>query len=614
MKVVALTKIPSQIFLFFLLVAGLLVSHVYAKSTLPPCVSEPMHECLLEGEWSGITFKYEMRNGEPNGWGYTNQRGIIFEGTFKDGLPSEGKTTHPDGTFYEGQFSSNTPYAREGFGEGMLKDGGRYVGQWKENKQDGYGMFYYPSGASVEGYWSEGKLHGKATYRYVGGDVFVGNYSNGKKEGYGEVTNSEESCYGNWTNGRLEVGVRNSEDGRVYEGEFKFKDCWPHGKGKERFPNGAVYEGDFEDGLAHGEGVLTASGGAIYSGEFQSEKISGRGEWLLLSGEKHSGIFLDGSLNGPGTIEFPSGDTISGEFVDNVIVGDATYLRENGDKWVGKFLGGLPTGVGLARLANGDAYPARFDRERRVIVLSETQEANNQGVADGNEWLLKGSGSGFSVSQDGHLVTNEHVISECQRITIRDRGRELPVSLVISDTLNDLALLRGDFSPRHVFSIRRNNPRLMEEVYVAGFPLGHLGDKYSSVVKITKGIVSALTGIENNFSRVQIDAAINAGNSGGPILDSIGNVVAVTVSSLKYSEGEVRDGINFGIKSSVLRNMLESQRVNVVPEIGLDADVLRLGDQIEDGTFHVSCWVAANDRSAVEEETVVEMIKSAVSE
>ena len=64
---------------------------------------------------------------------------------------------------------------------------------------------------------------------------------------------------------------------------------------------------------------------------------------------------------------------------------------------------------------------------------------------------------------------------------------------------------------------------------MAGYPFGQ---KVSTSVKVTKGIVSALTGMENNFSNIQIDAALQPGNSGGPILDDKGNVIGVAVAKL----------------------------------------------------------------------------------
>ena len=100
------------------------------------------------------------------------------------------------------------------------------------------------------------------------------------------------------------------------------------------------------------------------------------------------------------------------------------------------------------------------------------------------------------------------------------------------------------------------------------------GYDISTPVKITRGIVSSLAGIGNNFSQVQIDAAIQPGNSGGPIFDDKGNVVGVAVSKLDLeimmdSYGVVPEGTNFGDGKSILMdnvviNFLESNNINLI--------------------------------------------------
>ena len=69
----------------------------------------------------------------------------------------------------------------------------------------------------------------------------------------------------------------------------------------------------------------------------------------------------------------------------------------------------------------------------------------------------------------------------------------------------------------------------MQEIFVAGYPFGK---EISSSVKITKGIISSLTGMGNNFSNIQIDAALQPGKSGDPVFDAKGNVVDVAVTKL----------------------------------------------------------------------------------
>ena len=104
---------------------------------------------------------------------------------------------------------------------------------------------------------------------------------------------------------------------------------------------------------------------------------------------------------------------------------------------------------------------------------------------------------------------------------------------------------------------------------MAGFPFG---DKFSTSVKVTKDIISSLTGLGNNFSNIQIDAALQSGNSGSPILDDRGNVVGVAVLKLdaKYvfeEFGIIPENTNFGIKSSEVGIILQRIRV---PSVSLN--------------------------------------------
>ena len=95
---------------------------------------------------------------------------------------------------------------------------------------------------------------------------------------------------------------------------------------------------------------------------------------------------------------------------------------------------------------------------------------------------------------------------------------------------------------------------------VAGFPFG---DIFSNTIKITKGIVSAKRGIGDDSGQFQIDAAVQKGNSGGPIYDENGNVIGVVVSQLNKLKvakaiGTLPENVNFGVKASTVKQFLNS--------------------------------------------------------
>ena len=94
-----------------------------------------------------------------------------------------------------------------------------------------------------------------------------------------------------------------------------------------------------------------------------------------------------------------------------------------------------------------------------------------------------------------------------------------------------------------------------EEILVAGYPLGNM---VSDTIKVTKGIVSATKGMDNDVSQFEIDAVIRKGNSGGPIYDKRGNIVGVAVSRLNVNR---TDTINFGIKGSTVKQFLSALNV-----------------------------------------------------
>jgi serine protease Do len=191
------------------------------------------------------------------------------------------------------------------------------------------------------------------------------------------------------------------------------------------------------------------------------------------------------------------------------------------------------------------------------------------------------TGSGFFVSKLGHIITNEHVVRSCSSITVGDSAKkQVTVTLVETDRRNDLALLK--ISNTQMASVetksliqklglklvptasegllRADDAELGERVLVAGYPYG---DLFSNTIKVTGGMVSANKGMGDDSGQFQIDAAVQPGNSGGPIYDENGNIVGVVVAQLnkmKFAKniGSIPENVNFGIKGSTVRQFLTS--------------------------------------------------------
>jgi S1-C subfamily serine protease len=177
------------------------------------------------------------------------------------------------------------------------------------------------------------------------------------------------------------------------------------------------------------------------------------------------------------------------------------------------------------------------------------------------------TGTGFVISAGGHIVTNHHVIDGCVSEIKGNLTGEAAATLrvVNSDAANDLALLQGPAESFKTFArIRDRTIHSGDSVIAIGFPYHGL---LSSDFTVTTGIVSSLSGMLNDTRQLQISAAVQPGNSGGPLLDTSGEIVGVVVGKLdvlrvaRYT-GTIPENINFAIKTGALRDFLDN---SVVP-------------------------------------------------
>jgi S1-C subfamily serine protease len=149
------------------------------------------------------------------------------------------------------------------------------------------------------------------------------------------------------------------------------------------------------------------------------------------------------------------------------------------------------------------------------------------------------TGTGFVISANGHVVTNYHVIDGCVGDIHGNLSGEPQVTLrvVSSDETNDLALLQAPGSSfKEMASIRDKAIHPGDAVIAIGYPFHGL---LTSDFTVTTGIVSSLSGLLNDTRYLQISAAVQPGNSGGPLLDSGGNVVGMVsakLNALKFAK------------------------------------------------------------------------------
>ena len=197
---------------------------------------------------------------------------------------------------------------------------------------------------------------------------------------------------------------------------------------------------------------------------------------------------------------------------------------------------------------------------------------------------VEAQGSGFFISADGYIVTNNHVVDGASKVEVgTDDGQTLTATVVGKDKQTDLALIKVDSDKKFPFvTLSGERPEIGQWVVAMGNPFGLGGS-------VTAGIISAEgrdigAGPYDNF--LQIDAPINRGNSGGPTFNLKGEVVGVNTAIFSPSGGSV--GIAFDIPASTVES--------VIPQLQKSGQVTRgwLGVQIQPVTKDIADSLGLN--------------------
>jgi len=224
-----------------------------------------------------------------------------------------------------------------------------------------------------------------------------------------------------------------------------------------------------------------------------------------------------------------------------------------------------PSTVAALHLVKGHEEPLTGDEALNVQVYKQAAPAVANIVTRTiehdfffNAVPVEGAGSGFVIDEEGHILTNFHVVQDAQTIevTLGDQTR-FQARLLGADQRNDVALLKIDPGTRKIVPLALGDSRSLQ----VGQRVLAIGNPFGFQSTLTTGVVSALgrtvqTGDDTFIDQaIQTDAAINRGNSGGPLLNSHGEVIGI--NSAIYTPTGAAAGIGFAIPINTAKRVAE---------------------------------------------------------
>lgn len=383
--------------------------------------------------------------------------------------------------------------------------------------------------------------------------------------------------------------------------EWFEKSC-NQGDAAAQFMVGWMYE--------NGEGIVKDTGKAVewyfksanqgfVGGQYHLATMYDKGESVPKDIAKAAELYLQAAKNGHPISQYNIAEMYAaGEGVPQDLVHAyfwANLAAASGDMTYSIFAKGARTRL-EARMTLAQITEAqRMSREWTPSTsLPKSQVGSVQPQQNGNGKSTKqATGSGFFVSDKGHLLTNNHVAGDCKEVHIA--GQDKPLKLITTDTANDLALLIAPMSGNSMVALRKDlSLRQGEEIAVYGYPL--LG-ALSSGGNLSPGVVSALTGLGNNTNQIQVTAPIQQGNSGGPVLDRKGFVVGVIsqkLNTLKVAQvtGDIPQNVNFAVNLATTRAFLDANRVPYKTGSWFDREksLADIAENARQYTVVVECW------------------------
>jgi putative serine protease PepD len=193
-----------------------------------------------------------------------------------------------------------------------------------------------------------------------------------------------------------------------------------------------------------------------------------------------------------------------------------------------------------------------------VVEITVTSQSSSPGTFGGGSQTQKAQGSGFVYDANGDIVTNQHVVDGAQSVSVKFwNGKTYGAHVVGTDASTDLAVIKVDAPSSMLQPLTLGDASSLQ----VGDGVVAIGSPFGLEETVTSGIVSALHRQMTSPSgfaipdSIQTDAAINHGNSGGPLFNTAGKVVGVTAQIESDSGGN--DGVGFAIPSSTVRSVAD---------------------------------------------------------
>jgi len=229
--------------------------------------------------------------------------------------------------------------------------------------------------------------------------------------------------------------------------------------------------------------------------------------------------------------------------------------------------------------SNSDA-PLLDAYSRTVVGCVESAGPSVVSIQTQQQGTRAGSGSGFVISADGYIVTNDHVIHNAERVQVSmTDGRSMKAEIVGKDPTTDLALLRVGAAQLPAITLGDSDTLKPGQVCVAlGNPLGFNNTVTAGIISATARSMRSQSGrLIDNI--IQSDAALNPGNSGGPLLDSNGMVIGVNTAIIQSA-----NSISFSVPSNtakwVVSELIRSGHVSR-GALGVHAGIKPIGAHLQ---------------------------------